>query len=223
MPLNPDPRSAAYPLMESFWPTALISLAYVVGVYTWMKMASPKKKKATTNGHASNGNAVSKKEVSKASLSSSYDIIKVLMVVYNIVMIFYSAFLVIEVLDLLRITGYGLGCVEFDPKDDPIQRRFIRVGYLFYFSKFLELLDTLFFLLRGKYDQVTFLHVFHHGAMPPSIWWGIKYAPGEFFRPGLPHLFLCVRFDVFFDRIDQLLRSYMRWLLLGYQQRASCQ
>ncbi|KAL5968990.1 Elongation of very long chain fatty acid protein [Taenia solium] len=178
MPLDPDPRSAAYPLMESFWPTALISLAYVVGVYLWMKIAAPKKKKATTNGHASNGNAVSKNEVAKVSSSSSYDTIKVLMVVYNIAMVFYSAFLVIEVLDLLRITGYGLGCVEFDPKDDPVQRRFIRVGYLFYFSKFLELLDTLFFLLRGKYDQVTFLHVFHHGAMPPSIWWGIKYAPG---------------------------------------------
>jgi hypothetical protein len=52
------------------------------------------------------------------------------------------------------------------------------IGYLFYFSKFVEMLDTVFFLWRGKVDQITFLHVFHHAAMPPSIWWGMKYAPG---------------------------------------------
>lgn len=176
MPSEPDPRSADYPLIESFWPTALISLAYVVGVYTWVKIAAPKKKKAVANGHATNGKVVSN---STPGQTSSFDFIKCLMIIYNVVMVIYSAFMVIEILQLLWLAGYGLGCVEFDRSDNEIQRRFVRVGYLFYFSKFLELLDTLFFLLRGKFDQVTFLHVFHHGAMPPSIYWGIKYSPGE--------------------------------------------
>ena len=176
MPLEPDPRSMNYPLIESFWPTALISLAYVVGVYAWVKIAAPKKKKAIANGHANNGNVVTTKAPIKAS---SFDLIKCLMVIYNIAMVIYSAFIVIEILQLLWMSGYGLGCVEFDRGDNDVHRRFVRVGYLFYFSKFLELLDTLFFLLRGKFDQVTFLHVFHHGAMPPSIYWGIKYCPGE--------------------------------------------
>lgn len=37
------------------------------------------------------------------------------------------------------------------------------VCWIFYMSKFIELFDTLFFILRKKFNQVTFLHVFHHG------------------------------------------------------------
>ncbi len=37
------------------------------------------------------------------------------------------------------------------------------VCWIFYISKFIELLDTLFFILRKKFNQITFLHVFHHG------------------------------------------------------------
>ncbi len=37
------------------------------------------------------------------------------------------------------------------------------VCWVFYFSKFIELLDTVFFVLRKKNNQITFLHLFHHG------------------------------------------------------------
>ena len=40
-----------------------------------------------------------------------------------------------------------------------------RVCWLFYASKFIELLDTIFFIMRKKFNQVSFLHVFHHGKM----------------------------------------------------------
>ncbi|VDD78314.1 unnamed protein product [Mesocestoides corti] len=177
MPMYPDPRVDDYPLMQSFWPTALISLAYVVGVWVWVRLGAPKKS-AKSNGHVvANGHAVTN-GTAKLPPTSSFNLIKCLMVLYNLAMVMYSAFVVVGMLSVIHAANYGLGCVEFDRRDDEIQRRFIRLGYLFYFSKFLELLDTLFFLLRGKYDQVTFLHVFHHGAMPPSIWWGIRYAPG---------------------------------------------
>jgi hypothetical protein len=39
------------------------------------------------------------------------------------------------------------------------------VCWLFYISKFVELLDTVFFIMRKKFNQVTFLHVFHHGSL----------------------------------------------------------
>lgn len=85
----------------------------------------------------------------------------------------------------------------------------IRVAWLFYFSKYIELLDTvrtsvcdafnpwvlsylvgvltvalpplfqLFFVLRKKQSQITFLHVFHHSFMPWTWWWGITLTPGE--------------------------------------------
>ena len=50
--------------------------------------------------------------------------------------------------------------------------------WIYYFSKLIELLDTFFFILRKKNNQVTFLHVYHHATMP-FIWWaGIKWFAG---------------------------------------------
>ena len=54
------------------------------------------------------------------------------------------------------------------------------VCWLFYISKFVELLDTVFFIMRKKFNQVTFLHVFHHGIMPCTWWFGIRFVPGGF-------------------------------------------
>ena len=42
--------------------------------------------------------------------------------------------------------------------------------WLFYFSKLIEYLDTIFFILRKKNNQITFLHVYHHVSMF-FIWW----------------------------------------------------
>ena len=37
----------------------------------------------------------------------------------------------------------------------------------------------LFFVLRKKQSQITFLHVFHHSFMPWTWWWGITLTPGN--------------------------------------------
>uniref|UniRef100_A0A3P8S2C0 Elongation of very long chain fatty acids protein n=1 Tax=Amphiprion percula TaxID=161767 RepID=A0A3P8S2C0_AMPPE len=50
--------------------------------------------------------------------------------------------------------------------------------WLYYFSKFIEMLDTIFFVLRKKNSQVTFLHVYHHSIMPFTWWFGVRFAPG---------------------------------------------
>lgn len=39
-----------------------------------------------------------------------------------------------------------------------------------------------FFVMRKKYDQVTTLHVIHHGIMPLSVWFGVKFTPGKNFE-----------------------------------------
>lgn len=88
--------------------------------------------------------------------------------------------------------------------------------WLYYASKFIELLDTvsickailfyeltkkapvclcdskindkmansssfaqIFFVLRKKNNQITFLHVYHHAIMPFTWWFGVKFAPGK--------------------------------------------
>ena len=48
----------------------------------------------------------------------------------------------------------------------------------FYFSKLVEMLDTIFFILRKKDNQVSFLHVYHHATMFPIWYIGVKWVAG---------------------------------------------
>ena len=48
----------------------------------------------------------------------------------------------------------------------------------YYFSKLIEFLDTIFFVLRKKNNQISFLHVYHHATMFPIWWIGIKWTAG---------------------------------------------
>ncbi len=48
----------------------------------------------------------------------------------------------------------------------------------YYMSKLIEFLDTIFFVLRKKNNQISFLHVYHHATMFPIWWTGIKWVAG---------------------------------------------
>uniref|UniRef100_A0A8D9BTW9 Elongation of very long chain fatty acids protein n=1 Tax=Cacopsylla melanoneura TaxID=428564 RepID=A0A8D9BTW9_9HEMI len=73
------------------------------------------------------------------------------LIVYNFIQVLFSSWLFYEV---------ARGC------------------WWYFFSKFTEFFDTFFFVMRKKYDQVSTLHVIHHGVMPLSTWFGVKFTPG---------------------------------------------
>ncbi|XP_039296095.1 elongation of very long chain fatty acids protein AAEL008004 isoform X3 [Nilaparvata lugens] len=54
----------------------------------------------------------------------------------------------------------------------------VHACWWYYFSKFTEFMDTIFFVLRKKNQHVSTLHVIHHGCMPMSVWFGVKFTPG---------------------------------------------
>lgn len=57
---------------------------------------------------------------------------------------------------------------------------------LHFFSNFIFFkLFQIFFVLRKKNSQVTFLHVFHHTIMPWTWWFGVKFAAGRKGRAGV--------------------------------------
>ncbi|KAF8781857.1 Elongation of very long chain fatty acids like protein [Argiope bruennichi] len=51
--------------------------------------------------------------------------------------------------------------------------RFQHLAWLILLNKLSDLLDTVFFVLRKKNNQVSILHVIHHITMPLLLWWGL--------------------------------------------------
>ncbi|KAK9731320.1 GNS1/SUR4 family [Popillia japonica] len=61
------------------------------------------------------------------------------------------------------------------PKDKSLMANAV---WWFYIAKLTELLDTVFFVLRKKNNQISFLHMYHHFMMPICAWIGVKFLPG---------------------------------------------
>lgn len=57
---------------------------------------------------------------------------------------------------LLALRGFSDTCLERILRRRPARSR------AYYAQKFLEYGDTIFFLLRKSFRQVTFLHIYHH-------------------------------------------------------------
>ncbi|XP_035401852.1 elongation of very long chain fatty acids protein 7-like isoform X6 [Cygnus atratus] len=106
-----------------------------------------------------------------------------LLVAYNLSMMMLSSYMFYEFLVTSVLDDYSYLC---QPEDNSRSltafpcdaRQMARVCWWFFFSKVIELLDTVFIILRKKQEQLTFLHVYHHGTMLFNWWSGVKYVPG---------------------------------------------
>ncbi|XP_049875454.1 elongation of very long chain fatty acids protein AAEL008004-like [Pectinophora gossypiella] len=68
-------------------------------------------------------------------------------------------------------------CQPIDTEDNASSRAMHHVAHCYYLAKITELLDTVFFVLRKKDNQVTFLHLYHHATMPIFSYFGLRYFP----------------------------------------------
>lgn len=146
-----DPRLKDYPLMQSPVPMTTILLCYLFFVlYLGPRIMANRKPFQ----------------------------LKEAMIAYNFLLVGLSIFIVYEFLMSGWLTTYTWRCDAVDTSDSPQALRMVRVAWWFWFSKIIELMDTMFFVLRKKHGQITFLHIFHHSFMPWTWWWGVGYAPG---------------------------------------------
>ncbi|XP_052122252.1 elongation of very long chain fatty acids protein isoform X1 [Frankliniella occidentalis] len=101
------------------------------------------------------------------------------MLVYNAVQVVWCAYLVEECLRLAWGGTYNWICEPINRAKTPESLQFAQACYLFLLLKIVDLLDTVFMVLRKNARQVSFLHVYHHSLMVITAWACVKTAPGE--------------------------------------------
>ncbi|XP_015368723.1 PREDICTED: elongation of very long chain fatty acids protein 4-like [Diuraphis noxia] len=92
--------------------------------------------------------------------------------------------------------------------------KLLKAVWWYYFSKLLEFCDTIFFILRKKDKQLTFLHVYHHSTMF-SLWWiGVKWVPsGSTFLPAMVNSFIHVLMYSYYalSALGPKIEKYLWW------------
>ncbi|KAF9802537.1 hypothetical protein SFRURICE_013724 [Spodoptera frugiperda] len=98
-----------------------------------------------------------------------------IIILYNIFQVFASVYLFYLCTQLMLANGFvGKTCLL---EKEQTRRDITNAMYYYFLAKISELLDTVFFVLRKKDSQVTFLHVYHHAMMVVISWSILKYEP----------------------------------------------
>lgn len=72
--------------------------------------------------------------------------------------------------------GNSFMCTPPDRKTDPLAMQLIDLTFYYWWLRVIDFLDTLFFVLRKKQRQITFLHVFHHVVVVAAAWGSAYYG-----------------------------------------------
>ncbi|KAK4875914.1 hypothetical protein RN001_012336 [Aquatica leii] len=100
------------------------------------------------------------------------------LIIYNFLQVVVSTYLFCEGMEGAWLFRYSWRCEPVDWSTTPHALRVARGVYTYFICKLTELLDTVFFVLRKKDKQITFLHLYHHTVMPIISWGCTKYFPG---------------------------------------------
>ena len=91
--------------------------------------------------------------------------------------IFWVCYLIKGFFFSFYVSGnYSWQCEPVDYSNSPTALRALHMAWIFYFSKIIDMVDSIIFLLKKKYTHLSFLHVFHHGIMPFYTWWGPRWV-----------------------------------------------
>lgn len=146
-----DPRTRPWFLVASPWPILSLMAAYLVLVTKVLPRFMANRKPYSLRGSLLCVNA--------------FQIVANLWIVY-------------EMLQSGWAQHYNILCQEVDYSRSPMAIRMASAVYYFFLIKIFDFSDTVFFVLRKKKNQVTFLHLFHHITTLWLAWIVIKYAPG---------------------------------------------
>ncbi|XP_066996675.1 very long chain fatty acid elongase 7 isoform X1 [Anabrus simplex] len=96
----------------------------------------------------------------------------------NMLQVLLNGWVVKEVMMMELNLSYSLRCQPVDYSTSPRALRVARAIWVYLLLKVLDLSDTLLMVLRKKYNQMTFLHIFHHATTLALAWCIVKYGAG---------------------------------------------
>ena len=107
---------------------------------------------------------------------------------YNVNLLFAYHNLLMSLLSLLMFAGClvevirrstaesSLSWLVCEPRGNPPSGPLYFWSYMYYLSKYVELLDTVFLALKGKLEGWGGLNVYHHSVVVFMAWWWLEYA-----------------------------------------------
>ena len=99
---------------------------------------------------------------------------------YNCIMMLMNFYFFVET---LWNYNYGLDIFDFDyPRPDdyrPITLKKVATCHFYLMSKFVDLIETVFFVLRKKNKQISKLHLYHHISVPFLGWIVLRVIPSN--------------------------------------------
>ncbi|XP_051162075.1 elongation of very long chain fatty acids protein 4-like [Leptopilina boulardi] len=96
---------------------------------------------------------------------------------YNIFQIISNAYLVKEIL-AVHPDAVALRCMPIDYSNNPDAVRMVRMTYFVFLLKIVDLIETGMFVLRKKYNQISWLHLYHHFTTALVAWISTRYIAG---------------------------------------------
>ncbi|XP_031765778.1 elongation of very long chain fatty acids protein [Galleria mellonella] len=148
---NADPRCKDWLLMSSPWPVMAIIAVYLVIIKLILPMHMRGRK--------------------------PYDL-RVVIMWYNILQIVANSIVAWGILTSGWTTTYHFGCMLPDYSMNPEALRMLSFLWWTLFIKIFEMMETMFYILRKKYRQASFLHIYHHISTFTFVWMAVKYVGG---------------------------------------------
>ncbi|RVE49170.1 hypothetical protein evm_006177 [Chilo suppressalis] len=139
---------------------------------------------------------------------------------YNIVQIIANAVATWGIMTSGWTTTYHFGCMLPDYSMKPEPLRMLRFLWWTFILKLLELMETVFFILRKKERQASFLHVYHHVSTLIITWAAVKYIGGGItsFSPMINNAVHVIMYSYYLlsaegsEGTKACLRKHKKWL-----------
>lgn len=103
--------------------------------------------------------------------------LKTLIRFYNLLMVFLAGLLFFMLYNAVDSLEAMFDCKKIFSLEDLSATKTYQMANFILIVRLSEYLDTVFFTLRKKQNQVSFLHVFHHAFVPMYAYWILRTAP----------------------------------------------